>query len=60
MKSTSVARQAIMHDVCNAPYVADCPSDGCEKCRFNGKQNKPYVQTCFLPKGEDCKGGENE
>lgn len=57
MKSTSVARQTIMHDVCHAPYVADCPADGCEKCRFNGLKPKPYVQTCFLPKGEDCKGG---
>lgn len=59
MKSTSVARQAIMHDVCNAPYVADCPADGCVKCRFNRmKSEEQYVQTCFLPKGEDCKGGE--
>lgn len=71
MKSTSIARQA-MFGACRAPVGADCPTDECGKCRFNGlcrwyKTNKdklaglkpkdPYVQTCFLPKGEDCKGG---
>ena len=57
MKSTSIARQA-MFAACRAPGGADCPVDECGKCRFNGlKPKDPYVQTCFLPKGEDCKGG---
>lgn len=57
MKSTSISRQA-MFAGCRAPCGADCPVNECGKCRFNGlKQETTYVQTCFLPKGENCKGG---
>lgn len=43
MKSTSLARQAVMHDVCNAPGGADCPANECGKCRwFNG--TKPMYE----------------
>jgi hypothetical protein len=35
VKSTYLARQAVMHDVCNAPGGADCPVKDCDECVYN-------------------------
>lgn len=47
MKSTSLARQAVMHDTCNAPGGADCPEDECGACRF---RRDPVIQKTRINK----------